>query len=217
MVPRKNLGKQTKLFFPCRAEIQLPGNGIWLISSETDLEWLTIYVISIRSCTGKTASYQQLELKVLLVAEQLCLRSRYGKPFEASFAVQNMLLYLSPSPMLGNMPIRVLALVFDLCVPNYRSSCTQNFPSPLKQERGLPSIYDVSLVCCYGANLFCFLSCLPLLTHALPCHHRVWILTLCRRCVFVHPNDWRGFVEPKKKTNVGLLSIQSSLVCTVGL
>jgi hypothetical protein len=59
MVPRKNLGKQTKLFFPCRAEIQLPGNGIWLISMKQSSGMAHHFGDFHQIMYSENASYQQ--------------------------------------------------------------------------------------------------------------------------------------------------------------
>jgi hypothetical protein len=42
----------------------------------------------------------------------------------------------SPSPKIGNMPIRVTALAFDLCVLYYRSPCILQFGSLSSKNTG---------------------------------------------------------------------------------
>jgi hypothetical protein len=73
------------------------------------------------------------------------------------------------------------------------------------------------------ANVFCFLSSLPLLPPQPPrqclaptCHLYLFTLnlTLYRRFRPACPYDWRGFVETKKEMIVGLLLVFNPL-CTV--
>jgi hypothetical protein len=62
-----------------------------------------------------------------------------------------------------------------------------------------------------GANVFCFLSSLPLLPPATTAVFGSYLpslfsqITLYRPCGLAYPCDWRGFVWAKKKTSVDLL------------
>jgi hypothetical protein len=84
------------------------------------------------------------------------------------------------------MPIRVLALVFDFFVL-LSQPCDTNFPPTTEKtstDRGLPSIYDVSLVCSNGANVLCFLSSSPQPPRRLgPIYNTV---SLVRACPPIH-------------------------------
>ncbi len=53
------------------------------------------------------------------------------------------------------------------------------------------------------ANVFCFLSSLPLLPQATTAAFRFYYLSSLYTYFIAYA--WRGFVGPKKKTNVGLL------------
>jgi hypothetical protein len=68
-----------------------------------------------------------------------------------------------------------------------------------------------------GANVFCFLSSLPLRLQpprqclAPNCRLFLTSITLYRGCGLAYPHDWRGFVGAKNKTSVGLLVFNSSI------
>ncbi len=90
-------------------------SGIWRAADEA--------VLNIVRRKTKKSNWQKL------VAEHLCESRWCSKTFSASITLQNMLLRpLSYTAKLSRMPIRVVALAFDLYVLYYRIPSNQTFP-----------------------------------------------------------------------------------------